>query len=91
MNGDYVFPLSEVVVAPPSVYLQYVRSKVTPSIAVSGQNCYMKDKGAFTGEIRSSLYMLCLCVSIVYTVHVLFLQSSDAVGYQLSMGYTGPL
>ncbi len=50
-----ISPISEVVVAPPSVYLQYVRSKVTPSIAVSGQNCYMKDKGAFTGEIRSSL------------------------------------
>lgn len=43
---------TEVVVAPPTLYLQYVRSKVNDGISVAGQNCYCKEKGAFTGEIR---------------------------------------
>ena len=49
----HILPLSsEVVVAPPAVYLQYVREKLSPSVAVAGQNCYKAEKGAFTGEIR---------------------------------------
>ena len=43
---------TEVVVAPPSIYLDYVRASVKPGIGVSAQNCYKVAKGAFTGEIR---------------------------------------
>ena len=43
---------AEVVVAPPSLYLQYVIGKLPSSVTVAGQNCYKAEKGAFTGEIR---------------------------------------
>ncbi len=42
----------EVVVSPPTCYLQYVRQKLPASIAVAAQNCYKAEKGAFTGEVR---------------------------------------
>mmetsp|Transcript_27046 Transcript_27046/g.30164 ORF Transcript_27046/g.30164 Transcript_27046/m.30164 type:complete len:252 (+) Transcript_27046:19-774(+) len=40
----------EVIIAPPQVYVQHVASIMRPEIAVSGQNCYVAEKGAFTGE-----------------------------------------
>ena len=42
----------EVVVAPPSCYLSYVRENLPNAIGISAQNCYKAEKGAFTGEIR---------------------------------------
>lgn len=42
----------EVVVAPPAVYLTYVRDKLNKQIGVAAQNSYKVEKGAFTGEIR---------------------------------------
>ena len=42
----------EVVVAPPSLYLSYVRDKLPATVGVAAQNCYKVEKGAFTGEIR---------------------------------------
>jgi len=47
--------ITEVVVSPPSLYLDYVRSTVKPEIGVAAQNCYKVASGAFTGEIRSVL------------------------------------
>jgi len=44
---------AEVVVAPPSIYVQYVRDKLNQQLGVAAQNCYEVEKGAFTGEIRS--------------------------------------
>ena len=44
---------AEVVVAPPSIYVQYVRDKLNQQLGVAAQNCYKVEKGAFTGEIRS--------------------------------------
>ena len=44
--------ISEVVVAPPSCYLSYVKDNVPPGVSVSAQNCYKVLKGAYTGEIR---------------------------------------
>ncbi|XP_062505326.1 triosephosphate isomerase-like [Corticium candelabrum] len=46
LSGDQ----TEVVVAPPAIYLQYVRQKLLASVAVAAQNCYKEAKGAFTGE-----------------------------------------
>ena len=40
------------VVAPPSIYVQYVREKLNQQLGVAAQNCYKVEKGAFTGEIR---------------------------------------
>ena len=44
---------AEVVVAPPSIYVQYVRDKLNQQLGVAAQNCYKVEMGAFTGEIRS--------------------------------------
>ena len=43
---------SEVVIAPPSIYLIPVKDLVRKDIKVAAQNCYFKESGAFTGEIR---------------------------------------
>ena len=42
----------EVVIAPPAIYLDYVKSKVPAGIKVAAQNCSKEASGAFTGEIR---------------------------------------
>ena len=47
-----VYVRAEVVVAPPSIYLTYVRDKLPATLGVAAQNCYKAEKGAFTGEIR---------------------------------------
>lgn len=47
-----VLCFSDVVCAPPSIYLDFVRSILDPKISVAAQNCYKVAKGAFTGEIR---------------------------------------
>jgi triosephosphate isomerase len=44
-------PNTEVVVGVSPCYLDYVRSKLPPTIGVAAQNCYKADSGAFTGEI----------------------------------------
>lgn len=43
---------TDVVIAPPSCYLSYVKERVPPNIEVSAQNCYKVAAGAYTGEIR---------------------------------------
>ncbi|CAN7999451.1 unnamed protein product, partial [Ixodes pacificus] len=45
-------PNTEVVLGCPAPYLDYVRRILPAAIAVSAQNCYKVEKGAFTGEIR---------------------------------------
>ncbi|KAK7601240.1 hypothetical protein V9T40_008681 [Parthenolecanium corni] len=45
----------EIVVAPPSIYLEYTKSIVPANIEVSAQNCYKIPKGAFTGEISPAM------------------------------------
>ncbi|CDW58011.1 triosephosphate isomerase [Trichuris trichiura] len=45
----------DVVVAPPFPYLKQVRSHLFPKIAMAGQNCYIVDKGAFTGEVSAAM------------------------------------
>lgn len=42
---------TEVVIAPPAVYLLLVREHLKPSIEVASQNVFDKPNGAFTGEI----------------------------------------
>jgi len=46
---------ADVVIAPPSPYLSYVKSKVENGIEVAAQNCYKVSKGAFTGEVSSAM------------------------------------
>ena len=49
---DCVFFHSEIVIAPPALYLEYVKSKLPANVLVAAQNCYKEASGAFTGEIR---------------------------------------
>jgi triosephosphate isomerase len=44
-------PTTEVVIAPPSLYLLLARQLADPSIAIAAQNVYDKPNGAFTGEL----------------------------------------
>lgn len=46
---------TEVVCAPPSAYIDFVRQKLDPNIAVAAQNCYKTPNGAFTGEISPGM------------------------------------
>ncbi|XP_068699357.1 triosephosphate isomerase-like [Montipora foliosa] len=46
---------TEVVVAPPTIYLDYVRTLIKPEVGVSAQNCFKVAKGAFTGEISPAM------------------------------------
>lgn len=49
---------AEVVVSPPFVFLPLVKSLLRPDFHVAAQNCWVKNGGAYTGEIRYNLYSL---------------------------------
>jgi len=51
LNTADLDPNTEVVIAPPALYLLLAKEKVRPEVAVAAQNLYPKDSGAFTGEI----------------------------------------
>lgn len=66
---SYIYiSLAEVVVAPPAIYLSYVRQNLPDTIGVAAQNCYKVPKGAFTGEIRYAFsfmwYTVVACVRL---------------------------
>nr|AAP06170.1 hypothetical protein [Schistosoma japonicum] len=46
---------TEVLIAPPSVFLHEIRKSLKKEIHVAAQNCYKVPKGAFTGEISPSM------------------------------------
>lgn len=50
---------TEVVVAVPACYIDYVSQKVPKGVAVAAQNCYKVAKGAFTGETACSMILDC--------------------------------
>jgi hypothetical protein len=43
---------AEVVIAPPAVYVDFLRKEMRPDFAVAVQNVYKEKDGAFTGENR---------------------------------------
>ena len=49
---DWALIRAEVVVSPPSIYLIPLKESIRKDVKVAAQNCYFKDSGAFTGEIR---------------------------------------
>lgn len=51
LNSADLDSTTEVVIAPPSLYLIPLKDTVRSELQVSAQNCYFKDSGAFTGEI----------------------------------------
>jgi len=48
-------PKTEVVVSPPTVYLEYTRQQVPENVGVAAQNCYKAKSGAFTGELSPAM------------------------------------
>jgi len=53
LNDAKMDPDTEVVVAPPSLYLIPLIEVIKPEVKVAAQNCYWKNAGAFTGEISA--------------------------------------
>lgn len=51
LNSAKLDPRTEVVVAPPALYLLLARELANDKIGVSAQNVYDKPNGAFTGEL----------------------------------------
>jgi len=51
LNNAELDPATEVVIAPPSIYLIPASETVRGNIKIAAQNCYFKETGAFTGEI----------------------------------------
>merc|ERR1712223_790137 len=57
--GGPLDPNTDVVVAVPAPYLDYVRQRLPETIGVSAQNCHKAAKGAFTGEISTGMIKDC--------------------------------
>ncbi|XP_052746645.1 triosephosphate isomerase [Bicyclus anynana] len=55
LNSGPLDPNVEVVIGVPSIYVAFVRSILTETIGVAGQNCWKVAKGAFTGEISAEM------------------------------------
>jgi triosephosphate isomerase (TIM) len=58
----------EVILAPPSLYLIPLSETVKKGIKVSAQNCFNKNSGAYTGEIRSVKSCLIYAASFAETL-----------------------
>lgn len=54
INGAKLDKNTEVVIAPPSLYLLLCREHLNKEIEVAAQNVFDKPNGAFTGEISAS-------------------------------------
>lgn len=59
LNSASLHEDTEVVCGAPSIYLDFARSNLNPSIGVAAQNCYKVPKGAFTGEISPAMIKDC--------------------------------
>lgn len=45
----------DVVIAPPFIFLDWVRAHINGQYQVAAQNCWVKSDGAFTGEISAEM------------------------------------
>ncbi|CAH1405206.1 unnamed protein product [Nezara viridula] len=50
-----IFPEIEIILAPPSVYLEFSKSKAPRKISLAAQNCYKFPYGSYTGEISPAM------------------------------------
>lgn len=55
INDGQLPSSTEVVVAPPSIYMQLTRDTLRKDVSVAVQNCHCETKGAFTGEISPEM------------------------------------
>jgi len=54
LNAANLDPNTEVVIAPPALYLLSALALAKPNIQIAAQNCYTAPSGAFTGEISAT-------------------------------------
>ncbi|KAJ8454762.1 hypothetical protein ONZ45_g19176 [Pleurotus djamor] len=54
LNGADIDTNTEIVIAPPTLYLLPFKGIIRPEIKVAAQNSYYKPSGAFTGEISAT-------------------------------------
>jgi len=62
-----------VVIAPPAIYLIPVKESVRKEIQVAAQNCYFKESGAYTGEIRCVFVELFFLPTTIISILTLFI------------------
>ena len=55
LNSNKIVSSTEVVIAPPSLYLSEFASKKGQQICLAAQNCSDNDNGAYTGEVSASM------------------------------------
>jgi len=81
LNEAKLDPNTEVVIAPPMLYVIPLAEMIRDDIKVAAQNCYFKESGAFTGEISPKMLH---DASIPYVIvghserRTLFHESSDS-------------
>lgn len=94
LNQKLMDPNTEVVVAPPSVYMSYVRKNLNSRIGVAAQNCYKVEKGAFTGDISPAMIKDIGCEWVILghseRRHV-FGESNQLVGEKVGHALAGGL
>jgi len=94
LNDKGLNPNTEVVVAPPSVYMSYVRDKLNKQIGVAAQNCYKVEKGAFTGDISPAMIKDIGCEWVILghseRRHV-FGESNQLIGEKVGHAVAGAL
>jgi len=80
LNEAKLDPNTEVVIAPPMLYVLPLADIIRKDIQVAAQNCYFKESGAFTGEISPRM-LHDACIPYVIIGHserrTLFHESSE--------------
>eukprot|EP00054_Salpingoeca_dolichothecata_P001511 m.19512 g.19512 ORF g.19512 m.19512 type:complete len:249 (+) comp12255_c0_seq1:42-788(+) len=76
----------DVVVSPPTIYLDFTRQNLNSEIGVAAQNCYKVAKGAFTAEISPQMITDIGCKWVILghseRRHV-FKESSELIGEKI--------
>ncbi|KAF9410304.1 triosephosphate isomerase [Podila epigama] len=55
LDESSIDPNAEIVIAPPFVYIDWIRKSLRKDVALAGQNCYLKTSGAYTGEVAAEM------------------------------------
>ncbi|RDB25737.1 Triosephosphate isomerase [Hypsizygus marmoreus] len=94
LNDAKLDPATEVVIAPPSLYLLPLKEVLRKDVQLSAQNAFFKTSGAFTGEISPSQLV---DAGIPYVIlghserRTLFHETSDVVAQKTRAALDAPL
>ncbi|MGH0125893.1 UNVERIFIED_CONTAM: hypothetical protein FKN15_026442 [Acipenser sinensis] len=87
LNSGKINADTDVVCGAPTIYLDFVRSKLDSKMGVAAQNCYKVAKGAFTGEVSPAMIKDC-GVSWVILGHSerrhIFGESDELIGQKVA-------